>query len=685
MLTPVLLTAALMTPGSAASVFESEAKNHRAEWLLALAQPAGVDLSREFENALGAAGLQRGTARFDMDLVAFFNMPRHRTTFFDAAFRDPWRLPTLARVHRNQMEAGSGRPSRLIGVASRMIGAGSRRELLGEPGASFTEYARTPNSLSRTLARMRQQDLIVDDTPALDGVPEEVQQAAAAILEASLALVEYRRTAFSQVTDLNMARALASRHWGPTADIQDEQSLLALYDAVQMEYLYAAAQDMAAVIEAAEGWLGAVSATRAYDWRLQTRWGQIRLTGGTDHVHEGETLLIIDTGGNDRYLNVPSNASAANWLSVVIDTQGNDEYLSDLRLSDTSIAEFEERGNGRTESGPASALFGMSFLVDRRGDDLYRTHRPGLGSARFGVAVLMDREGNDTYDAYAESQGFGKFGIGILHDLSGDDEYAGFMHVQGVGLPGGMGLLYDLSGDDVYIANDSELDFPSAQTAEHNINMSQGAGYGYRMDYLTGNSISGGIGVLFDAEGNDTYSGGVFVQGVGYWEGIGMLWDGSGNDEFLGQWYAQGSAAHFAVGYLESGGGDDLFQAPINMAMGAGHDFSLGMLVNRSGNDRYEAGNLSLGAGNANGIGIFVDVEGNDYYQGSNLTLGQAAASPAGTLREIALALGLFIDLQGQDRYPEAATWAQNARRSTNWAQERTVRSESQVGIFIDR
>ncbi|HVL38244.1 MAG TPA: hypothetical protein VM328_02525, partial [Fimbriimonadaceae bacterium] len=286
---------------------------------------------------------------------------------------------------------------------------------------------------------------------------------------------------------------------------------------------------------------------------------------------------------------------------------------------------------------------------------------------------------------YRDSLGYGEYGVGVLEDVLGSDTYEGFNQVQGVGQTMGGGLLADREGSDTYRANDEVIDFPSPQSAQHNVSMSQGAGNGRRSDYTTGHSLAGGIGILYDGGGDDQYSCGVFGQGVGYWMGVGLLFDSSGHDRYLGQWYAQGASAHFAIGYLEDEAGDDTYTAPMNMAQGAGHDFSVGGLVDRAGDDKYVAPNLSLGAGNANGIGFLLEFGGNDTYASSGWTLGKGAEAPKGSMRTRALCLGLFIDFGGNDTYPAQATWAKNGSRTANWTDRGPTPAESQLGVFWDR
>jgi hypothetical protein len=122
----------------------------------------------------------------------------------------------------------------------------------------------------------------------------------------------------------------------------------------------------------------------------------------------------------------------------------------------------------------------------------------------------------------------------------------------------------------------------------------------------------------------------------------------------------------------------------MNMAQGAGHDFSTGYLLDRAGNDSYTAPNLSLGAGNANGIGIFIEFAGNDTYVSNGLTLGKASESTKGSMRERAFCLGFFMDLGGRDDYPGAASWATDGARVANWTDRGPYPAESQLGVFWD-
>lgn len=644
-------------------------------------------LEAEFDTALGAAGLSRETARYDPNLLRFFGGAEFTAPIFQATFENPWRTPYFADVIRRDLATMGGKPSDSLMAGTRLMGFGTRRTLIASPIADLEAESKKPDALKSALDELKSQGALLRADADITSVPMEVQQAAALIIRTSLRSLALRRLAVQKLGDVGAAYKLMAG--APAAGLEgaDFDAALQIYRDIDLRYLAAGAHDLFLASQTAKTWVATVPVSAPYDWEAHTSWGVIRLTGGLPTVHGNRpTFLIIDTGGNDGYINVPTNASASNWASVVIDTTGNDRYLSHAELEFKTVAAWEGRKTAKLAPGPAGALLGYSVLIDGDGSDVYRSHRPGLGSGRLGCAMLLDEQGDDAYDAYIDSQGFGMFGAGILEDMTGTDRYEGFSQVQGVGQTMGFGYLVDKVGEDRYLANDKVMDFPSAQSAEHNVSMAQGAGNGRRADYTDGHSLAGGLGILMDQGGKDGYSCGIFGQGVGYWQGVGFLWDlGPEDDIYLGQWYVQGAAAHFAIGYIEDEAGNEVYTAPMNMAQGAGHDFSTGYLLDRAGNDTYKAPNLSLGAGNANGIGVLVDFAGDDAYESSGITLGKAAESAKASLRMRALCLGAFLDLGGTDKYQPTSPWAVNGAKVANWTDQGMSPPESQVGVFFDR
>ncbi len=367
-------------------------------------------------------------------------------------------------------------------------------------------------------------------------------------------------------------------------------------------------------------------------FEINTPYGKIILGDCSSHNYDSPPyLLIIEPDGNDEYV----DASFSNKkfpLSVTVDLKGNDIY------------------KGKSGTG----ICGTGILIDLNGNDEYLADKFGIGVGIFGQGIIMDYKGDERYVCDSYGEGSGLFGTGVIADLEGNDYYEGFQCVQGFGFIKGCGILLDRKGNDKYIARDDTIKYPSSQSEKHNTSLAQGMGFGIRADFTDGHSIAGGVGFLIDGKGNDEYSCGVFGQGCGYWMGSGFLADFEGNDEYKGIWYVQGASAHFALGVLMDSSGVDTFIAEINMAQGAGHDFSLGYFVDYEGNDFHRSPNLSLGAGNANGMGIFVDFGGDDEYKtNGKITLGRANVERKGGLRDYIKCIGIFIDAKGKDRYYE--------------------------------
>lgn len=498
-------------------------------------------------------------------------------------------------------------------------------------------------------------------------VPPDVAKASAYLLFAELNALRWRQKAFRQFSPAQL-RALWPKVAGAAADSDDllDPDTDRLMHGVDLKALMVGGVDLSAAIDRAVATLTKRTGTERYAFDADTPLGRISLHGAQNDAYGGGRpyLLILDTGGDDTYRGGGASFDADHPVSLLIDLAGNDRYVETPDLDRTTIAKSPERKKASPHPTFGAGVMGYGILVDLAGNDVYCARTLTQGCGVFGVGILQDRAGDDRYDAYANAQGHGRFGVGALADLAGVDEYRCFTASQGYGGTMGFGLLADTGGQsDLYEANDNVIDFPSAQTKDHNTSLAQGVGNGRRADYLDGHSLAGGIGALVDDGGDNTYTAGLFAQGAGYWYGMGMLCSGKGNDTYRGVWYVQGSAAHFAIGILRDEGGDDRYVATHNMAQGAGHDYSLGILFDAAGNDRYAAPNLSLGGGNANGIGIFWDRQGDDtYVVKPSTTLGRASIEASGrnSIRERDLTLGVFLDTGGKDAYPADLPWARN-------------------------
>ncbi len=350
---------------------------------------------------------------------------------------------------------------------------------------------------------------------------------------------------------------------------------------------------------------------------LDSDMGRIALGGtGNDH-YIGKYFFIFDPGGDDIYELDPCQAGES---QIIYDLSGNDIYTA---------PEGYALGCG---------FFGLGFLYDHEGDDIYRAGNFSLGCGFFGAGILIDMAGNDIYISDTYSQGAGGFGYGFLYDHAGVDQYSSALYSQGFGFAAGVGLLADREGNDTYFAGGKYKDI--LRYEDHYLSLSQGFSYGVRPDF------SGGVGWLLDGAGNDVYTADIFAQGCSYWWAFGGLYDGGGNDSYNCFQYGQGSATHMAAGILYDKSGSDVYFGK-GLMQGCGHDRSTGWLLDLAGNDTYTAWDLSQGAGSANGTGMLTDGGGEDRYYVKGVSNTQGYGNPRRDFGSI----GVFLDLAGPDRY----------------------------------
>ena len=669
--------------------------------------------------ALARVGLTKETASIDRDDMNFFGGNRYRLHLFDVFMNDPFKIPEFVPA----LSSSALSASRSLGSATVFAGlrveAGVGRGLISNVVSDYEKRLKRPDCLLNAIEYLYEaasQNEVIELDPGLSkltaALPDSIAEPLALIVLAAAEGVKWQKLAFESLGDRDALYDDALRYVaGMDSDKTDPELTRRVETAIGLvdyEYLNAGATDLAMVLDSVAVRLARLASTGALPvkklgFTCRTPLGQIIVNGTEDNVYGSSVtpFLIVDLGGNDTYFTGGSTASPSNSISILIDVAGNDRYVSPTRakasrdttgkggpfagnpVGDKSPGKSPGAGSDRPSFG--GAVLGYAFLVDLGGNDYYDGRNLSQGAAVFGVGVLCDESGDDRMRSFTASQGAGLFGLGININRSGNDHYFVYQQGQGYGYVKGCGLLLDNVGDDTYIADDSDIVFPSAQSKEHNTSLAQGMGFGKRADYVDGHSLAGGVGMLVDARGNDKYSCGVFGQGCSYWYGVGILADSSGTDEYNGVWYVQGSGAHFGVGILHDASGDDHYRASINMAQGAGHDFTVGFLLDESGDDVYDAPNLSLGGGNANGVGIFWDRNGNDTYNVSAaMTLGRANIdAPRGGLRDKMLCLGLFVDTGGKDRYSKP--FAGNGKIWTQTGLNEREPIPTEKGVGLDR
>jgi hypothetical protein len=653
--------------------------------VLLLALPASADA---LDDLLERAGMRRADLGFRPKgyWVRFPHEAPHRLRHFDDLFAEPLATVTFSRVLgraardylapdalQKRPEADDGALYKLawsLGVDRRFGGFRAySANLVAEPAplhAAILELHRAAGRATRFVSFGKESPyplLERDLERAASVVPEAHARVLGRLIRE---IVEARRwvdLAFRKVP--LEERVAASDRIDAGAESVDALEYPHVFDDVARSWdeaslWYASLRCVQALDEARQD-LAALPPppSFAFDWR--TPFGWIRIRGsGDDAIDGAEALLVVDLGGNDRHAGA-ATAHATHPIALALDLSGDDVW---------------EGGGG--------ARCGVAVLLDAAGDDAYAAEDYAQGAGQFGFGALFDLAGRDTYRARYSSQGCGYFGIGLLADAAGDDRYAIAADGQGFGGVGGVGALADRAGNDVYFAEpDPERSGRPSYHSEGKVSVSnaQGCAMGRRGDGADGHSWSGGLGLLLDVEGDDSYLAGNWCHGTGYWFGTGILWDGGGNDAYRGAVWSQATGAHFCIGALVDEGGDDTHVATQNNSIAFAHDFTAALLVDLGGNDRYEidpAGGGGLGYSINRSVAMLVDVGGDDAYAGrpgnvpgfALFDRRLADRSGLSTYFAEATSLGLFLDVGGTDRYwtgaTDGAAWG-DAPGSDNW------------------
>lgn len=357
----------------------------------------------------------------------------------------------------------------------------------------------------------------------------------------------------------------------------------------------------------------------------------VHILPATNDVYTSSNAqLVIDLGGSDRYT---GRIGGGVWnASVFLDFDGDDFY----NTKDLSMG---------------AGILGIGIARDLWGNDTYHGSSVTLGAGLVGVGFFADSAGDDVYRSGSLAQGYGQFGVGIAIDVAGDDQWDVKAYGQGAARTIGVGLLIDRAGRDIYRAGGLILNSPLFSDVYYSF--AQGFGSGYREDV---GGASGGLGMLFDYEGDDSYIAETYAQAASYWKACGVLIDSEGNDGYRGYHYAQSSAMHVTSAYLMDLAGDDVYAMHFGAAHALGHDFGLAFLLDRAGNDNYFGRDSAPGVGNANGLGIFLEVAGEDRYMGP-AGRGNGARGTG--------SFGFFVDGTGGDLYSAGLLDGQAAIEST--------------------
>jgi len=289
----------------------------------------------------------------------------------------------------------------------------------------------------------------------------------------------------------------------------------------------------------------------AYGSRLE-QWPILRVDPiGTDDVVGPDFILNVDAGGNDTYL----NNAGGNLIDVRAEPRGLAKGCSnpayDLAAGRCVIAEalsVDVAGNDTYGQFEAPEM-GVDSLCTN--DLLVRRVVTG-GAGAWGVGVLIDGGGDDTYMGKSVSLGAGHFGgTGVLLDEGGNDHYTAIRLSEGFGTLGGTGILHDKGGNDTYSYYLPRPKYPGA--SDHSLGSGGALDTGGNCDGVSrwnlGSGFLGGVGLLVDDAGDDSYSAapptkhepgasGIIREtgsmGFGDGGGFGIFLDNGGHDSYTG-------------------------------------------------------------------------------------------------------------------------------------------------------
>ncbi|MDX1434426.1 MAG: hypothetical protein R3286_18430 [Gammaproteobacteria bacterium] len=325
-------------------------------------------------------------------------------------------------------------------------------------------------------------------------------------------------------------------------------------------------------------------------------------------------------------------------------------------------------------NGPGNPV---SIAIDLAGSDVYRypESRPSDDGHLLAPDEFGRFAGNTVAGAFSLSldarQGAARNGVAMLFDLGTDDDHyqslrmsQGYAHL-------GVGVLYDAGGNDRYL---SEAASQGAALFGIGLAIDAGAGDDLRraFAYSQGFAYVGGFGLLLDGGGDDVYechhgqtsAGGRYVYPSSQMRGEA--------NQSMCQGAAQGlrddARALFAsggLGILRDVGGDDIYEAGL-FAQGSGYWQAVGILSDGAGNDHYDAFYYAQGGSAHYAIGLLADDgDGDDRFN----TLRAPRFMQLGAGHDYAV--GVLINEGGDDvyRFAGLAVGASNCNG---------------IGIFVD-
>lgn len=619
---------------------------------------------------LAQAGLTRATLTFSDEDYAGSRY------FSQGLLEDAFRLPSFRAIQAAPLQAGC---------------------FADEAAAALDDSARGPHPVAAMVRRSaRDLDRLLDGLPVLDPPPatgphDALAQAIGAACEAAGApwsvagsdvaalpdaLAQDLTPIFVALADaLAAQRALAAAAPILTPRAWIEEGGMGLVPAAPLTFM-----SKPKVLEHLEGrttlpplFLGAARvayAIESVDWSryrgltgvaldLATPIGRILVRDAAADTYPAPapeaapTWFLLDTGGDDVHFDdVGATTDPRLGVSVAIDLGGDDRYTYASTIDPASGLPQDDdgrfaAGDPATANGAVSASrhgrqgagrHGIGMLFDLGGgSDRYESLAASQGYAHLGVGVLFDDGGSDHYASEVASQGAAMCGIGLLVDLgAAPDSYALVHKGQGFGGIRGLGVLFDAGGDDTYDADPGPIAAADPSIAPQPLYMSQ------QMAGQANTSMAQGAstGMRWDAAN-------LFLSG-----GRGILRDASGDDTYRAGLFAQGAGYWQGIGLLSDGAGRDRYDA-LYYVQGAGAHYAVGLLMDGGPggdwfNQTLQPQYVQMGSGHDFTLGMLVNEAGDDVYSYAGLAAGASNCN----------GIGVFIDNAGDDTYTASTDYS---------------------------
>lgn len=460
-------------------------------------------------------------------------------------------------------------------------------------------HQKSNTSISRLLLVVRREMLEdKNETPPApifidDAVPNQVPQEFRPSLQRLAGAIQAAnntiRAAMSKLSESEQRALIESLpQWASNTDVKFDfvkqkpfslNEVSSLIAKVDLQEIRRSAETLAAVAEREMAIIKQAAGSSLFLGKVEGRVGNVPFVfaGKGDDIHnERGAMLTVDIGGNDRYIG--RHGAGIGYSSVMIDVDGSDTY----DVPDASLG---------------AGILGVGLAYDLGGNDTCRAKSLAFGAGVAGVGCWYKTGGDDDYRGSSLVQGFGYYGIGLCTDTSGDDTFTAESFAQGSARSNGVGWLTSLNGNNTYRTTAQE-------------SYSQGSSSGF---YGWAPNAPGGIGMLTDLGGIDSYQAGGYSQAAGFGRACGSLFDANGDDLYLGGNWSIASSSREGGAFLFDSLGDDRY-AGVSAACCCAIERSVSVLVDNAGSDLYSAGRSFIAASLQMGYSLLFDGGGIDIY-----------------------------------------------------------------------